>query len=67
VVHSPSGYIAVVVNGEHTYFLRVNDPLADGSVERITKDAIVLRERSSDVLGRSVSREVVKKLGAPPT
>jgi hypothetical protein len=66
VVHSPSGFIAVVMNGEHTYFLRENDPLADGSVERITKDAIILREHSSDVLGRPLTREVTKKLGAPP-
>lgn len=66
VVHSPSGFIAVVMNGEHTYFLRENDPLADGSVERITRDAIILRERSSDVFGRPLTREVTRKLGVPP-
>lgn len=66
VVHSASGFIAVVMNGEHTYFLRENDPLADGSVERITRDAIILRERSSDVLGRPVTRDVTRKLGVPP-
>ncbi len=63
VVHSPSGSIAVVVNGDHTYFLRENDPLADGAVERIGKDAIILRERSSDAVGRPLTREVTKKLG----
>lgn len=66
VVRSPSGFIAVVMNGEHTYFLRENDPLADGSVERITRDAIILRERSSDVFGRPLTREVTRKLGVPP-
>jgi len=66
IVHGPSGYIAVVANGEHTYFLRVNDPLADGAVERITNDAIVLRERSSDPTGRAVTREVTRKLGVAP-
>jgi hypothetical protein len=66
VVYSTSGFIAVVINGEHTYFLRVNDPLADGTVERITRDAIILRERSSDALGRPLTREVTKRLGAPP-
>jgi hypothetical protein len=66
VVHSPSGFIAVVMNGEHTYFLRENDPLADGSVERITRDAIVLRERSSDMFGRPITREVTRRLGVPP-
>jgi hypothetical protein len=65
IVRSPSGFIAVVMNGEHTYFLRENDPLADGDVERITKDVIILRQRSSDVLGRSVVREVTRKLGVP--
>jgi Tfp pilus assembly protein PilP len=66
VVHSPSGFIAVVVNGEHTYFLRENDPLANGAVERITNDAIVMRERSSDGAGHPVTREVTRKLGAVP-
>jgi Tfp pilus assembly protein PilP len=65
VVHSPEGFIAVVMNGDHTYFLHENDPLADGAVERITKDTITLRERSSDALGRPLTREVTKKLGAP--
>ncbi len=66
VVRSPSGFIAVVVNGEHTYFLRENDPLADGAVERITRDAIILRERSSDNLGRPLTREVIRKIGVMP-
>jgi hypothetical protein len=65
VVSSPSGFIAVVMNGEHTYFLREKDPLANGAVERITKDTIILRERSSDFLGRPSTREVTKKLGVP--
>jgi len=65
VVSSPNGFIAVVVNGEHTYFLRENDPLANGAVERITRDAIIMRERSSDALGRPFTREVTKKLGVP--
>lgn len=64
VVRGPSGFIAVVVNGQHTYFLRENDPLANGQVERITKDSIVLRERYSDDAGRPVTREVTRKLGA---
>ena len=66
VVRCTNGYIAVVANGERTYFLRENDPLADGAVERITRDAIVLRERSSDTLGRPLTREVTKRLGVVP-
>ena len=51
VVEYPGGLIAVVVSGEHTYFLRENDPLADGVVLHITRDSIVLNERLSDELG----------------
>lgn len=65
VVRTSAGFIAVVVNGDHTYFLHENDPLANGSVERITTDAITLRERSSDALGRPFTHEVTKKLGVP--
>jgi Tfp pilus assembly protein PilP len=65
VVRSTSGSIAVIVNGDRTYFLRENDPLADGAVVRITPDSIVLRERTSDALGRPTTREVTKRLGAP--
>jgi len=65
VVRSPSGYIAVVVNGEHTYFLHEHDPLADGSVDKITRDAITLQQHSSDALGRPQVREVTKRLGVP--
>lgn len=65
VVRSPSGFIAVVVNGERTYFLRKDDPLADGAVAKITWNTITLRQRSSDAVGRPLVREVTKKLGAP--
>jgi hypothetical protein len=65
VVRYPGGYIAVVTSAEHTYFLHDNDPLADGDVERITKESITMRQRSSDVLGRPVVHEVTKKLGVP--
>jgi hypothetical protein len=63
IVQSPNGIIAVVASGERTYFLREHDPLADGDVERITKDAITMRQRSSDVLGRPQVHEVTRKLG----
>jgi Tfp pilus assembly protein PilP len=65
VVRYTSGYIAVVTSADHTYFLHNNDPLADGEVERITKDAITLRQRSTDMLGRPVVHEVTRKLGVP--
>jgi hypothetical protein len=65
VVRYTTGYIAVVMSGDHTYFLHENDPLADGDVERITTNAITLRQRSSDILGRPVVHEVTRKLGVP--
>ena len=65
IVQAPNGVIAVVASGPHTYFLREHDPLADGDVERITRDAITMRQRSSDVLGRPLVREVIRKIGAP--
>jgi hypothetical protein len=65
VVRSPNGFIAVVVNGERTYFLRKDDPLADGAVAKITWNTITLRQKSSDALGRQHVREVTKKLGVP--
>jgi len=65
VVKHAGGYIAVVASGQHTYFLRDEDPLADGKVERISQDSIVLQQRSSDVFGRPVERKITKKLKNP--
>ncbi len=65
IVRSSAGTIAVVSTGEHTYFLHVNDPLANGSVERINRDSIVLREHYQDDFGHQASREVTRKLGTP--
>jgi len=65
VVRYTGGYVAVVTSGDHTYFLHDNDPLADGDVARITKDSITLRQRSTDILGRTAVHEVTKKLGVP--
>ncbi len=65
VVRYTGGYVAVVTSGDHTYFLHDNDPLADGDVARISKDAITLRQRSTDILGRPSVHEVIKKLGVP--
>jgi hypothetical protein len=65
IVESDEGVLAVVTSGSRTYFLREHDPLADGDVQKITRDAITMRQRSSDLLGRPVVREVVRKLGGP--
>jgi Tfp pilus assembly protein PilP len=67
IIISPEGMLAIIENGANrTYFLRVNDPLFDGMVERITRDSITFRENVSDSLGRPLgTREVVKKIVAP--
>jgi Tfp pilus assembly protein PilP len=55
--------MAVVANStKRTYFLRENDQVFQGSVEKITSDSIIFREYIKDALGRETAREVVKKL-----
>ena len=55
--------MAVVANSvKKTYFLRENDQVFQGSVEKITSDSIIFREYIKDALGRETAREVVKKL-----
>jgi hypothetical protein len=66
VVHSESGFIAVVSNGlNKAYFLRENDPVFNGYVRKITGDSIVFQETLQDRLGKTITREVVKKITAP--
>ena len=66
VVHSDVGFIAVVTNSlNKAYFLRENDPVFDGYVVKITGDSIVFKETMQDRLGKSFTREVVKKLTTP--
>jgi hypothetical protein len=66
VVHSENGFIAVVSNNlNKAYFLRENDPVFDGYVVKITGDSIVFQETLQDRLGKSFTREVVKKLTTP--
>lgn len=66
VVHSDGGFIAVVSNGVNkAYFLRENDPVFNGYVVRITGDSIVFQETVQDRLGKTFTREVVKKITTP--
>lgn len=63
VVHSDAGFIAVVTNSlNKAYFLRENDPVFDGYVVKITGDSIVFKETVQDRLGKTFTREVVKKI-----
>ena len=63
VVKSDAGMIAVVVNAMNkAYFLRENDPVFNGFVVRITGDSIIFKETIQDRLGKSMTREVTKKI-----
>jgi hypothetical protein len=58
--------IAVVTNSVNkAYFLRENDPVFNGYVEKITGDSITFKETFQDKLGKSFTRDVVKKILTP--
>ncbi len=66
VVHSEGGFIAVVSNSlNKAYFLKENDPVFDGFVVKITGDSIIFQETLQDRLGKTFTREVVKKITTP--
>ena len=66
VVRAESGFIAVVSNDMNkAYFLRENDPVFNGYVMKITGDSIVFQETLQDRLGKTFTREVVKKITTP--
>jgi Tfp pilus assembly protein PilP len=66
VVKSDGGFIAVVTNNlNKAYFLRENDPVFNGYVVKITGDSVVFQETIQDKLGKSFTREVVKRIFTP--
>jgi Tfp pilus assembly protein PilP len=66
VVRSDVGMIAVVTNGlNKAYFLRENDPVFNGYVVKITGDSVIFKETFQDRLGKSSTRDVVKKITTP--
>ncbi len=66
VVKSDTGFIAVVTNNlNKAYFLRENDPVFNGFVVKITGDSVTFQETVQDKLGKSFTREVVKKIFTP--
>ena len=66
VVKSDTGFIAVVTNNlNKAYFLRENDPVFNGYVVKITGDSVVFQETIQDKLGKSFTREIVKRILAP--
>jgi Tfp pilus assembly protein PilP len=66
VVKSDTGFIAVVTNNlNKAYFLRENDPVFNGYVVKITGDSVVFQETIQDKLGKTFTREVVKRITTP--
>jgi len=66
VVKTPSGMIAMVENtAKKAYFLRENDPVFNGYVLKITGDSVIFKENTTDNQGRTVTRDVVKRVSAP--
>ena len=65
-VKTQSGMIAMVENAaKKQYNLHEKDTVQNGSVVRITTDSIVFQETTTDPLGRSVTKEVVKRVTVP--
>ena len=66
IVQMRTGNFALVENiSKRPYVLHENDSLFNGSVVKITGDSVVFGETSNDILGRPVSKEVVKKVSSP--
>jgi hypothetical protein len=66
ILKSEAGMIAVVVNSlDKAYFLRENDPVFNGYVEKITGDSIVFKETFHDRLGKPLTRDVTKTITRP--
>jgi Tfp pilus assembly protein PilP len=66
VVKSDNGMIAVVTNSlNKAYFLRENDPVFNGYVVKITVDSIVFKQTFQDRLGKSFTKDVVKRILTP--
>jgi hypothetical protein len=64
IAKDPDGQmLAVVMSNTHrAYFLRENDQVFNGSVQKITSDSVVFREFATDHLGRETAHEVVKRI-----
>ncbi len=68
IVRAPNGAIAVVESSTRkvTYFLRENDPVFNGYVVKITADTVTFRENVVDRVGKQSTRDVNKRVSAPP-
>jgi Tfp pilus assembly protein PilP len=67
IVRGSNGIIAIVSNPQQrVYFLREGDKLYDGSVQKITLEAISFNEFGKDAFGKPLERQVTKRLYPSP-
>lgn len=68
IVIGATGNIAVVTmpGRDRAFFLRVGDQLYDGQVTRISGDRVVFREKTRNLFGRRIERDVIKELTIVP-
>jgi hypothetical protein len=67
LVRGPDAMIAVVSNPQQrVYFLREGDRIFDGSVIRITMEAVTFQQAGRDPFGAPFQREVVRRLYPVP-
>jgi hypothetical protein len=63
MVKTSDGMVAVVANPQDSvYFLHDGDHIYDGVVEKIGIDGITFKQESKDAFGRTVDRDVAKRL-----
>jgi hypothetical protein len=63
IVGGVHGMIAIVSNPQQrVYFLREGDKLYDGSVQHITIEAVSFQEVGKDAFGKSLERQVTKRI-----
>jgi hypothetical protein len=67
LVRGPNGMLAVVTNPQQrVYFLREGDRIFDGTVTRITLEAVSFQQTGRDAFGNSQQHEVTRRLYPTP-
>jgi Tfp pilus assembly protein PilP len=62
-VKTDKGWIAVLANpAKKVYYLRLNDAMFDGYIERIDANSVVFMQNVLDAVGKQTKREVVKSV-----
>jgi hypothetical protein len=63
IVRSPNGMIVVISTPQQrVYFAREGAKLLDGTIERITMDAVIFRQQGKDPFGKTVDQQITRYL-----